>query len=79
MKQVIIIVLSLVAIVATIPLWGSCSLNADLCNSWCNIKHFNSDAKTFGCRARCSVENATCQSKDAAGGFNEFMKGLQNK
>lgn len=79
MKKVFIALLALGAAFATVPLWGSCDLNADACSAWCRMKHFNSDSKTFGCRVSCSMEQASCRSRDAAGGFNEFMKGLQEK
>lgn len=79
MKKGIIIVVLLVAAAATIPLWGSCDLKADFCSTWCNIKHFNSDNKATGCRARCAMEAARCHSEEAAEGFSEALKGLRGK
>lgn len=79
MKKMIIIALALAAIVATIPLWGGCDLNARFCTAKCSIKHINKDMKAAGCRTRCSMENASCHSTEAAEGFNDFVKGLQGK
>jgi len=79
MKKVIIVVLVLAAIVATIPLWGGCDLNARFCSTTCTIKYFNNDMKAAGCRARCSMDNASCHSKEAAQGVTDFMKGLQGR
>lgn len=77
MKKVIIAVLVLVAIIATIPLWGGCDLNASLCSASCSIRHLNNDMKAAGCRAHCSMENASCRGAEAAKQVNDFMQGLQ--
>lgn len=79
MKKVMVIVLAVGAIIATIPVWGGCDLNARLCTTWCSIKHLNSDMKAAGCRTRCSMENANCHSREAAEGINDFVKGFQGK
>ncbi|HEY0719705.1 MAG TPA: hypothetical protein VGE50_00475 [Gammaproteobacteria bacterium] len=79
MKKVIIAVLLLVAVVATIPLWGGCDLNARRCSTWCNIKHLNNDMQAAGCRARCAMQNAACHGEEASQGLDDFMKGLQGR
>ncbi len=79
MKKAIIIVVILAAVIATIPLWGGCDLNARFCNTTCSIKYFNNDMKAAGCRTRCSMKNASCHADEAAKEMGDFMKGLQGR
>lgn len=79
MKKVAVVLLVLAAVVGTVPFWGGCDLNAKRCSTWCSIRHFNSDMKAAGCRARCALENARCQGDEAAAGVGEFMDGLKGR
>ena len=64
MKKIIVIVLALAAIaVATVPLWGSCDLNYQVCTTWCEAKHYNSDVKVATCKAGCSADKLSCLGK----------------
>jgi hypothetical protein len=80
MKRIIVVVLLLLVVaVGTVQWWGSCDLKARRCTTWCDIKYFNNDSKAAGCRASCSLENASCHGNEAAKGFNDFMNGLKGR
>lgn len=73
MKKIGAVVLLLVAVAATVPWWGGCDLNAQICRAGCGVKNFNSDVKTAGCRASCYLESAKCRGGKAAKEVGNFM------
>ena len=78
MKKLLLILVVLVVAGATLPLWGSCDLNAKACSAWCSVRHFNSDVKTAGCKARCTTDKLSCLAdkgaKNVEGFFDEMKK-----
>jgi hypothetical protein len=78
MKKLFLVVVLAVVAVATLPLWGSCDLNAKACSAWCSVRHFNSDVKTAGCKARCTADKLSCLAdkgaKNVEGFVEEFKK-----
>lgn len=75
MKKTLVVLALLAAVVATVPWWGGCDLNARTCSSWCSIKHFNSDIKVAACRTSCSLESARCRGDEAAKKVGDFLSG----
>jgi hypothetical protein len=78
MKKVLLILIVAGIAAVTLPLWGSCDLNAKACRSWCSVRHFNSDMKTAACQARCTSDELSCLAnqgvKDVEGFFEELSK-----
>jgi len=77
MKKLLIVVVLAVVAVATLPLWGSCDLNAKACSAWCSVRHFNSDMKTAGCRSRCSTDRLRCLTDRGAKEVESFIDELK--
>jgi len=75
-KLLLIIVLAIIAI-ATLPLWGSCDLNARACSAWCSARHYNSDLKTAACQARCTNDKLSCLAEKGADSLNGFIEELK--
>lgn len=79
MKKVLVAVIVIIVGVATVPLWGSCDLNADVCRTWCSVRHMNSDVKEAGCRTRCATDRISCLAEQGSEGLNDFIEGFQGK
>jgi hypothetical protein len=79
LKKILVALVLLVAVVATVPWWGSCDLNAQACSTWCNVKHLNSDMKAAGCRASCALDGARCRGDKAAKEVSDFMSGFKGE
>lgn len=77
MKKVLIIAVLAAVAVATLPLWGSCDLNAKACSTWCSLRHFNSDVRTASCKARCSTDRLRCLTERGAKGVESFIDELK--
>jgi hypothetical protein len=77
MKKVLIIIVLAVAAIATLPLWGSCELNAKACSSWCTIRHFNSDLKSASCKAGCSTDRLRCLTRKGSEEAQNFVDQLK--
>jgi hypothetical protein len=75
-KALLIAVLAIVAI-ATLPLWGSCELNAKACSGWCTVRHFNSDVRSAGCKANCTTERLHCLTRRGADEAESFFNELK--
>ncbi len=58
-KLYLIVVVTLIAAL-TLPLWGSCDLNAKACDSWCSVRHYGSDLRTASCKAECTTDRLRC-------------------
>jgi hypothetical protein len=76
MKKILIAAVVIVVAVATLPLWGGCDLNAKACSTWCSVRHFNSDVKEAGCRARCATDKVSCLAEAGAEGVDDFIEGF---
>ncbi len=64
-KKLILIILAAAAIAGvTLPLWASCSLQADLCSRWCGIRYYDSGIKAATCRAECVGDRLNCLAKE---------------
>lgn len=79
MKKVLLILIVAGGIaVATLPMWGSCDLNAKACRTWCSVRHMNSDMKAAGCEASCTTKELSCLAdngaKELQGFFDELNK-----
>jgi len=77
MKKVLLIVVLAAIAIATLPLWGSCELNAKACSSWCTIRHFNSDLKSASCKANCTTDRLRCLTSKGAEEAKQFVDGLR--
>lgn len=77
MKKGLIVVVVAVIAAVTLPLWGSCDLNAKACSGWCSIRHFNSDVKTASCKARCSTDRLRCLTSEGAEEMESFFNELK--
>lgn len=75
MKKLLLIGVVLVVAVATLPLWGSCDLNAQACSAWCSARHFNSDIKTAACKAQCTTDKLSCLANKGAKEVEGIFKG----
>ena len=62
----LIMLLAAVALIAaaTLPLWASCNLKADVCSRWCGIRYYDSGIKAAACRAECIGERLNCLAKE---------------
>lgn len=60
MKKIYIVIVLMLVAGLTLPLWGSCDLNAKVCSSWCSIRHYSSDLKTASCKAGCTTDRLRC-------------------
>jgi len=77
MKKLLFIIILAVIAVATLPMWGSCDLNAKACSAWCSARHFNSDMKTATCKARCANDKLSCLADQGAKSVEEFIDELK--
>jgi len=77
MKKLLFILVLVVIAIVTLPLWGSCDLNARACSTWCSARHYNSDFKTATCQARCSSDKLNCLAEKGADSFNGFIDELK--
>ena len=71
-KLYIIVVLALVAVL-TLPLWGSCDLNAAGCRHWCSVRHYGSDLRIASCRVQCSTDRLQCLAGQGAREVERFI------
>lgn len=62
-KLVAIIVAVIVVALLAAPLWGGCGVKEDLCSSWCELRHFNSDMERLTCKASCAADKLSCMTK----------------
>ncbi len=74
-KLYIIMVVTLVAVL-TLPLWGSCDLNAKGCTTWCNVRHYGSDLRIASCNAECSTDQLRCLAEQGSLEVGRFIDGL---
>ncbi len=63
-RLIIISIFVVVVALVTVPLWGSCGLQADICSNWCGVRHINSDIKVAACRAECVTKRLACMAKE---------------
>lgn len=64
MKKLILLIIIVAAIAGvTLPLWGSCDLQSEVCSKWCGIRHYDSTLKAAACRAECVGEGLNCLAK----------------
>lgn len=75
MKKLLLIGIVLVVAGVTLPLWGSCDLNAKACSAWCSARHFNSDVKTAACKAQCTTDKLSCLANKGAQKIEGMLKG----
>lgn len=78
MKKVLIIVVLAIVAFITLPLWGSCELNAKACSTWCRLRHFDSDVKTAACKARCATDRLRCLTEHGAKEVEGFVDELKH-
>lgn len=65
MKKLVALIIVVAAIAGvTLPLWGSCNLQADVCSQWCGIRHYDSGIKAAACRAECVADKLSCMAED---------------
>lgn len=74
-KLYIIVVVALVAVL-TLPLWGSCDLNAKACGSWCSVRHSGHDLRIASCKAECSTDRLRCLTNQGSKEVGRFMDKL---
>ncbi|MCW8828732.1 MAG: hypothetical protein OQK94_06720 [Gammaproteobacteria bacterium] len=79
MKKILIVIAVAAVAIVTLPLWGSCDLNAKVCSGWCEVRHFNAELKAAGCRARCSTDRLRCLAGGGSDSVEEFMEGYRGK
>lgn len=65
MKKLLALLIVVAAIAGvTLPLWGSCELQADVCSQWCGMRHYDSGIKAATCRAECVGDRLNCLVKE---------------
>jgi hypothetical protein len=65
MKRLITLVIVVAAIAgATLPLWASCNLRAEVCSNWCGIRHYDSGIQAAACRAECLGARLNCLAQE---------------
>jgi hypothetical protein len=65
MKRLIALIIVVAAIAgATLPLWASCGVQAEVCSKWCGIRHYDSGIKAAACRAECVGARLNCLAKE---------------
>lgn len=62
MKKVLMGVGVIALAIFTAPYWASCSINGDICNASCEIRHIGSDMKKAACKAGCAAERVSCSA-----------------
>lgn len=77
MKKLVLLVAVIVIVLATVPLWGGCDLNAKVCTSLCSVRHYDSDMKAAGCRARCRTDQLSCLAKKGSKSVDDFVEGFK--
>jgi len=77
MKKILVIIALAALVLVTVPLWGSCDLNAKLCNGLCSVRHMDSDVRTAGCRARCRTDQLSCLAKQGSRSVEDFIEGFK--
>ncbi len=60
MKKIYILVVVTLVALLTLPLWGSCDLNAKACDGWCSLRYFGSDIRIASCKAECEADRLRC-------------------
>lgn len=60
MKKLYLIVVATLIAALTLPLWGSCDLNASACSSGCSLRHYGSDLRIAACKAECTTDRLRC-------------------
>ena len=63
LKIALVVAAILVLAVITAPLWGGCGFNRQLCNSWCVVRHLDSDLRQVACKASCAADEVSCLAK----------------
>ncbi len=64
MKKLLALIVVVAAIsMGTLPLWGSCELQADVCSQWCGVRHYDSGIKAAACRAECVGDRLNCLAR----------------
>lgn len=71
-KLYLFIVVTLIAAV-TLPLWGSCDLNAKACSSWCEVRHYGSDLRIATCKAECTTDRLRCLTNQGSEEVGRFL------
>lgn len=79
LSTVVVVAAVVIAGLATVPMWGSCDLNAKVCKTWCGVRHFNEDLKEAGCRTRCATDNMSCLAGQGADSVDDFLEGFNSK
>lgn len=77
MRKLLTIALLAAAVIFTLPLWGSCDLNARVCSAWCGVRHLDSDIKTASCNARCESVRPRCLTDRGISEVQGFVDGLK--
>lgn len=78
LSTAVIVAVVVIAALATVPLWGSCDLKANVCKTWCSVRHFNEDLKEAGCRTRCATDNMSCLAEQGADSVDDFIEGFNS-
>lgn len=63
MKKLYLIAVVTIIAALTLPLWGSCDLNASACDSWCDVRHYGSDLRIASCKAECATDRLRCLTR----------------
>ncbi len=66
MKTLQIILIILVIIIGgifTAPYWGGCGINHQLCELWCEIRHFGSSFDKITCKGSCAADRVACETQ----------------
>lgn len=74
-KLLLILVISIIIAVATIPLWGTCDLKYRFCTTLCDLRHGNSELQKTTCRTRCTTEKAACLAGEGVEKFGRMLEG----
>lgn len=62
-KALLILVVLFVLAVLSAPLWGGCGFNEQICDAWCELRHYGSDLERITCKASCVADKASCLAK----------------
>ena len=61
MKKIfMLLLLALLIAGVTLPQWGSCELQAEVCSRWCGLRHYDSSVDAAACRAECVGKRVKC-------------------
>lgn len=74
-KLYITVVLTLIALL-TLPLWGSCDLNAKACGAWCDVRHYGSELGIASCKAVCTTDRLRCLTGKGSEDSKRLLDGV---